>query len=139
MPTVVELARRGVIEAYEPELRHRQQANRLLYGRQRVWEWIETNLPQAVSEYGSEISPIEQLDDLFNAYCAGESLVFDRQIKPLHHWGDGVWELKTRELRLFGWFCACDVFIACSIDFATRVKQHNLYAGYRDEAIRFRE
>lgn len=139
MATVIELADREAFELFEPELRPRQQAERLLYGRPRFWEWISTNLPEAVSEYGSEISPLEELEDLLNTYCAGEPLVFERQIKLLHHRDHGVWELKTKELRLFGWFTAVDVFIACSIDFATRIKCHRLYAGYRDEIIRFRE
>lgn len=139
MATVIELARQGVVEVYEPELRYRQQANRLLYARQRVWEWISLNLPDAVSEFGSEVTPLEQLDDLLNAYCAGEALIHDRQIKALHHWDNGVWELKTGELRLFGWFYSVDLFIVGCIDFATRVKKYSLYAGYRDEVIRFRD
>lgn len=139
MATVVELVLRGELDRFDPVLRSRQQAARLLYGRQRVWEWIEKNLPDAVSEHGSLISPLEELDELLNAFCAGDELSFDRQIKPLQHWGHGIWELKTKELRIFGWFSSVDVFIACSIDFATRIKAHRLYAGYRDEAVRFRD
>lgn len=139
MATIVELALAAEFELFEPELRHRQQASRLLYGRGKVWEWITKKLPEAESEYGSEIAPLEQLEDVLNAYCAGEELIFERQIKPLQHTGFGVWELKTLELRLFGWFPAKDVFVACSIDFATRIKAHRLYGGYRDEVIRFRD
>lgn len=139
MATIVELARASEFELFEPELRHRQQVSRLLYGRGKVWEWITNNLPEAESEYGLEVSPFEQLEEVLNAFCAGEQLIFERQIKPLHHTGFGVWEIKTLELRLFGWFPSKDVFVACSIDFATRIKTYNLYGGYRDEVIRFRD
>lgn len=90
MATVVELVLRGELDRFDPVLRSRQQAARLLYGRQRVWEWIEKNLPDAVSEHGSLISPLEELDELLNAFCAGDELSFDRQIKPLQHWGHGI-------------------------------------------------
>jgi hypothetical protein len=139
MSTLVELATRGELELYEPELGYRQQAMRLIYTRTRVWPWIEQHLLDRESEYESEITPIEQLDDLLNAFCAGETLIFSRQVKPIQHWGHGEWELKTIDLRLFGWFSKQDIFICCSIDFATRVKEIGLYNGYRDEAVRFRD
>lgn len=139
MATLVELAARGDFELFEPELGYRQQAMRLFYTRERVWPWIEQHLPDRASEYDSEIAPIEQLDDLLNAFCAGEKLVFDRQIKPIQHWGQGIWKLKTLDLRLFGWFPRTDVFVCCSIDFATRIKEIGLYSGYRDESVRFRD
>lgn len=139
MATVVELARRGEIEPYEPQLGFRQQALRLIYVGEKVMPWVEKHLPDVVSDYETEVTPIEQLDDLLNTFCAGEPIVFARQIKPLQHWGAGVWELKTLDLRLFGWFPNVDVFVWNSIDFATRIKKVGLYAGYRGEVIRFRD
>lgn len=53
--------------------------------------------------------------------------------------GNGVWELKTADLRLFGWFVQKDCFIVCDCDTTLRVKQMRLYPGYRDQAVRFRE
>lgn len=138
MSTLIELAKAGHIEVFEPHLGIRQQPLRLLYARPKVWSWIAKNLADAESEYGSEISPLEQLDELLTAFCAGEKLAFERQIHPLHHWSMGIWELKTMEIRLFGWFPRMDVFLGAEIDFATRVKVHGLYPGYRNQAMAFR-
>ncbi len=138
MATVIELARRGRLEVFEPDLGFRQQAERILYARPEVWRWINKNLAGLPSEIESDISPAERLDDLLNLYCAGEPLMFDRQLKPLQHWGNGIWELKTFELRLFGWFYRKDMFLCCDIDAATKVKASGLYAGYRNQAVRMR-
>lgn len=139
MATLIELVQVGELEALEPQLGFRQQPMRMFYARPRVWRWIEQNMPDAECEFGGEIRPLEALDEMLNSFCAGEPLEYERQIRPLHHHGSGVWEIKTRAVRLFGWFHQKDCFVCCSCDFATRVKVHCLYAGYRDEAAAFRE
>jgi hypothetical protein len=53
--------------------------------------------------------------------------------------GDGVWELKTADLRVFGWFHAKDCFLGHCADTAERVKEHRLYTGYVGEVVRFRD
>jgi hypothetical protein len=53
--------------------------------------------------------------------------------------GDGVWELKTADVRIFGWFPGRDQYIAVRVDQAWRVKESNLYAGYKGEVVRYRD
>jgi hypothetical protein len=55
------------------------------------------------------------------------------------HLGDGIWELKTADLRLFGWFLQKDCFIVSDIDDTGRIKQSNLYRGYCLQAVRRRD
>lgn len=96
---------------------------------------METVLPSLTSFFESEITPIEQLDEFMANFCAGEVLTFQRQFRPLVHIDKGVWELKTRDLRLFGWFHKRDCFVCSAIDDATKVKgPPRLYNGYRDQA-----
>ena len=96
---------------------------------------MDTVLPNLESRFGSEIAPIEQLDDFLGSYCAGEVLMFERQFRPLVHIDKGIWELKTIDLRLFGWFHRRDCFVCSAVDDATRVKSIPLYSGYRDQAV----
>ena len=49
-----------------------------------------------------------------------------------------MWELKTPDLRLFGWFNVRDSFIITEIDLTHRVKMYNLYAGYAGQVVRKR-
>lgn len=139
MATLLDLARRGVVEKLEAELRPRQQELRAIYAFPKAVTKIESVIAGLESHFESEISPLEQLDAFAGIYCSGEPLMFERQFQPLWHIGAAVWELKTRDLRLFGWFYRRDVFVCTNIDDATRVKKFSLYAGYRDEAVRDRD
>lgn len=124
---------------WEVELGFRQQEMRSIYLRPEVVEWLKTKLPEAQSAYDVETDPTEELDTFIANYVAGEPLVYERQLWPLYHREAGIWELKTRDLRMFGWFWRIDVFICAAIDDASRIKEFRLYAGYRDAAARFRE
>jgi hypothetical protein len=56
-----------------------------------------------------------------------------------NHLRDGIWELKTPDLRLFGWFHVKDCFICGALDTAFNVKNSNLYKGYANEVGHFRD
>ena len=51
---------------------------------------------------------------------------------------EGVWELRTHDLRFFGWFWRKCVFVIASIEQAKRCKDLRLYPGHRDQAKRDR-
>jgi hypothetical protein len=101
-------------------------------------DWLANTLPTLESDWGIERTPTQQLDSLVGVFASGEVLCFEQQFKPLGHLGEGVWELKTPDLRVFGWFPQRDCFIADRADLASRIKQHHLYRGYVGEVVRFR-
>lgn len=139
MATLLHLAQQGQVVKLDAAMDHTQQECRRIYILPRVQTWMENVLPGLESDWGSEITPLEQLAAFLVTYCSGDTLMFDRQFKPLRHVDNGVWELKTTELRLFGWFHIRDWFVCTDCDSATRVKRLNMYAGYRDQCVRFRD
>lgn len=138
MATLLELSIRGDLIRYDPGLGENQLENRCIYVFPRVLAWIENRLPNIESDIENEHSPEEQLDDFLAAFCRGDALAFGRQFHSLIPIGDSVWELKTPDVRLFGWFAACDCFVATDGAAAGLVKRLRMYAGYRDQAIRLR-
>lgn len=110
-----------------------------MYALPEARNWMEGVLPTLKSERGLETSPIEQLDAFLTVYCGGDTLMYQRQFRPVMHIGAGIWELKTPDLRLFGWFHTKDCFVCTDGDDATRVKTYRLYDGYRDQGVRRRE
>ena len=50
-----------------------------------------------------------------------------------------MWEIKTADVRVFGWFYRQDQFIALVGDEAWRVKEYKLVRGYTDEVVKYRE
>lgn len=82
----------------------------------------------------------KQFVALAELFCAGERLSYGYQFKPLTHITDGVWKLKTADIRIFGWFSRKDCFIGAVADDATKIKDHNLYHGYANVPTkRFRD
>jgi len=139
MSTIVQLAADEALIKLDPGLGWREQEQRLIHAFPKVIGWLDEVLPGAASQWNIELSPAEQLDELLGCFCRGENLLYERQVRPLRHLGEGVWEIKTADLRLFGWFHARDCFICTAIDLAMRVKEINLYRGYAQEAVRMRE
>jgi hypothetical protein len=129
MATVIELDRRGdlfkldVLEQGVQEFREFY-VSPLLHG------WITGTLPGMASVCGVQLSPQEQVFSFVELFCAGERLAYGHQFKPLTHITDGIWEFKTTDIRVFGWFKQKDCFIGAVADDATRIKNHNLYVGY---------
>ena len=76
------------------------------------------------------MSPQEELDDLLFNYISSEGVMrYGRMFKDLVPAVDECWELKTWQLRIFGWFYRKDCFIAVHIDRTINVKGRN--GGYR--------
>jgi hypothetical protein len=139
MATLPMLEADGALCRYEPELDHGQQELRLFYVFPRVAEWMERTLPILGSTWNIEETPLEQLDALLAVFCAGDPLSYGQRFKPLNALGDGVWELKTADLRIFGWFPRKDCFVATDADLARTVKSNRLYRPYAEQAVRFRD
>lgn len=143
MATIPSLLLSGAIFKLEAELDEDEQELRIIYTSPSLKVWIENELPNLQSFFGTETDPLEEFVALHGVYASGLPLIFERDFKafqrrPLTPMGDGVWYLKTRDLRIFGWFIAKDCFVGVVADTFERVKKYNLYQGYRGEVTRFR-
>jgi hypothetical protein len=69
---------------------------------------------------------------------SGEQLIFTRQFRVVRAEENAVWELKTPDVRIFGWFMAKDCFAAVFGNWADTIKDHDLYRGYRIAIRRLR-
>lgn len=117
-----------------------EQSQGRLYAFPHVIEWFENVLPGLEADMGDgRQSPIEQLDDLIHDFVAGANLGYYERSHSMRPEDPGVWELKTPDLRLFGWFNARLTFVVAEIDTAFRCKTHGLYAGYRGSVVRRRD
>lgn len=139
MATVLELASLGELIRFDPVLEPRRQEFRELFASKRLVKWIESALPNLSSSWDLENTPAEQVDALLATYAGGDTLTFSWSFRPLRHIAGGVWEFKTADVRIFGWFHRKDCFIGHAADATQRVKDHNLYSGYAGEVARFRD
>jgi|SRR5665811_941124 len=139
MATLVELDQVGAVIKLDPALGAGQQELRVIYLSPRCETWLRDVLHTLGSTWNIEEFPTEQLDALVSIFASGKTLTYGEQFKPLQHIKNGVWELKTADLRVIGWFPCKDCFVSVSADTADRIKQHKLYNGYIGEAVKFRD
>ena len=138
MATLQTLAARGVVEQIEVDL-GAAQPDRLLYGSPRFINWLGRTAPQLQRDWHGRLSPDEQLYDLFRRFLSGGRLEYENEFHELKPLELDVWELKTTDVRIFGWFVGKCVFVAVSADLKNRITELGLYPGYRDEVVRFRD
>jgi len=141
MATLLDLTRRAPPALYrlDPGLDDGTQEFRCIVCSPRLKAWIEQDLPALGSALGLQLSPLEQFFAFVQTFCSDEPLTYGEQFKPLYCRGRGVWELRTPDLRVFGWFPLKDHFVGVVGNDATYIKQHNLYEGYIGEVVRFRD
>ena len=138
MATLLDLRGAGRVIKLDPELGPRRQEFRLMYVLPELRQWIEDTLPTLGSTWKIEQSPLEQFDAWLDTYCSGEALTYQRHFYPLNHIKAGIWEMKTADLRVFGWFSAVDCFIGANAGVADQIKRLNMYRPYCEEALRRR-
>lgn len=139
MQTVSDLLRIHAIVKLEVPLGPREQPKRLLYGTPDFVAWLTRILDgdEPLNRLG-DATPAEQIDHLFHTYLSGLPMEFSRQFRTIKAEDNAVWELKTPDIRVFGWFLKKDCFVAVFGDWADRVKEHDLYRGYRIAIRRLR-
>jgi hypothetical protein len=139
MPTITDLIDSGAIVKIDVELAPRDQPLRLLYGTPQFIAWLQQVLAGAQPQQRLGHVPVaEQIDDLFYSFLSGQPLVFTRQFRVVRAEDNAVWELKTPDVRIFGWFMAKDCFVAVFGNWADTIKDHDLYRGYRIAIRRLR-
>ncbi|MCE4226954.1 hypothetical protein HCU64_24750 [Methylobacterium sp. C25] len=139
MEALAKPLRDGAITPIEIELGPRELPMRQLYGTRGFLAWLDERARgHEPSTIESDITPLEQIDDLFYRYVAGRTLTHRREFRCVKVERNPVWEFKTPDVRIFGWFPMKDCFVAVYGDSADRVKDHDLYRGYRLEVRRIR-
>jgi hypothetical protein len=74
---------------------------------------------------GAAEKPAAQMDTLLRKWNAGRPMEYGRAFSNLRPTARGVWEMKTADLRVFGWIYRPKVFIATFAGFADDYKSQN--------------
>jgi hypothetical protein len=139
MATILELDLAQKLSKLDPGLEAGEREWRWIYGFPQFRARVQNDLPTWKSEWKIEESPNQQFDSLADVFCSGATLTFGNEFHILSPAEKGIWELKTADLRIFGWFWKKDWFIATNLMHASYVKTHDLYHGLVGEAVRLRD
>lgn len=142
MATIAKLAEENRLFQIEPDLDPGVMPHRYMYAIPEFRGFLD-DVHQLESLWKQEQTPREQLDDLLVEFLGTEPFTIGRRFAPIYPargkiW-PGVWELKTPDLRIFGWFPRQNTFIAVKGSHAQKLKDFPaLYGVCRDEVVRVR-
>lgn len=139
MATLIELSGNAGPLFKLDALEANQQEFRCIYLSQKLKDWMHNDLPRLQATWQTELTCQEQVAELVQGFCAGDELDSSTQFHALRPYGQGVWELKTGDVRIFGWFAKKDHFVGVVAHDAYFVKRHDLYHGLVGEVVRYRD
>src|SRR5688572_27604436 len=113
MATIDSLVGTELIRITLPLGANEGQPIRRIFALPEVGKWIDETLPHLPKEPNAAMWPCEELDDLmFNFISSEGRLIYGKTFKDLIPGSEETWELKTYQLRIFGWFYRKDDFVA---------------------------
>jgi hypothetical protein len=86
-------------------------------------------------------TPKQQMDTVLRKWNAGKPMRYGRMFSILRPTRHSVWEMKTADLRIFGWLYRPRVFVAAFAGFADDYKRQNgqppkeSYSAARDRVV----
>lgn len=140
MTTIVELVERSELTRVGGNLLRHEIPKRAIYVRNSVLVWLEDNLDELQTDgyVPGASTPKQQVVALFRAFIRGDdpsNFMLPTLMEPNENW---VWELRTPDLRLFGWFYRRGCFIVTGVNTKKVCVDQRLYGGYRDECVSWR-
>ncbi|MFQ5534690.1 MAG: hypothetical protein ACE5EM_07715 [Sphingomonadales bacterium] len=137
MATLDEIEDQEKIWRIEPGLGPSEQYYRMLYASPQFLNWLERQLKNEPKDRHRNISPYEQVNQLFYEFVCGSQMVYDENMKKLKPLGSNVWEMKTTDVRIFGYFYRTAKFIAVCGEMKKRLRRSRAYDPFKAEVGNF--
>ena len=134
MATIDKLIQLKTLIRVTVPLGRRQFHERKLYAYPACLEWMRSKVPHMVTgRIASASTPQEQLIERLRQWIAGDPMAYGRMFHDLIPRSDGVWEIKTADLRIFGWMYRPREFIAVRGGYADDYKEPTKTKNYADD------
>ncbi|WP_342714096.1 hypothetical protein [Bradyrhizobium sp. B039] len=116
------------------KLRPGQFPERKIYAFPECVDWMKSEVPRmATGRVASDFTPHEQLVLRIRQWIAGEPMAYGPMFHDMDPREDNVWELKTADLRIFGWMYRPRQFIAVKGGYADDYKEPTKTKNYADD------
>jgi hypothetical protein len=138
MPTLERLVDDGLLIPIEVDLDEDEQAWRVIFGTREYMAWRAEKLPRLRVSGHSCASAEEQLFVAEATFVSGQRIRHGDLFKDLYPHENGVWEIRTPDIRVFGWFIRRDVFIAVCGGDSTIIHRYKEHDRHRDFVLRVR-
>jgi hypothetical protein len=126
------------LDLVEGHLRPGKCAWRYIFVSGKFQEWAQKEMPAIVPRFEDDSSAPIQVEEEFSGFRYGYGLAFGTDARRLEPTDFSVWELKTPDVRIFGWFPAMNHFVAHMGEAKANLPDWDDYRPYVDEVVRFR-
>jgi hypothetical protein len=107
---------------------------RKLYAYPECLEWMRVEVPKMVSgRLKADLTPALQLTTRLLQWITGKPMAYGRMFQDMLPQSDEVWELKTPDLRIFGWMYRPREFVAVRGGYADDYKEPTKTKYYGDD------
>ena len=116
MATLEQLESAGQLIRHDAQLEDWELPSRMVTLAPTFEIWLAA-LRGAPFRRGRNLSPFEQVNQIFYDFVMGRPMAFGVDYRKLDPLGNHVWEFKTADMRIFGWFARRAHFIAACGEF----------------------
>jgi hypothetical protein len=141
MATLEQLVEQGILRKHEADLESWEMPERHVYVTE-TFDFAASFVAVAPKVRGRNLSAGEQVEQLLYEYVLGRPMTYSVHYRKLDPLSQHVWEFKTPDIRVFGWFARRRHFIATFAEFKDNLSKekqkkstNTLYRPYIDHAI----
>ena len=106
---------------------------RKIYAYPECVDWMRQVSKMTTGRLASDFTPQEQLVQRLRQWMAGDRMEYGRMFHDMEPSTDDVWEMKTADLRIFGWMYRPREFIAVRGGYADDYKEPTKTKNYADD------
>ena len=138
MATILHLADIGKLDCHTADLEDWEFPERYVYFAPGMSDWI-SGLEGKLRVPGRNLTPKEQVEQLLYDFVIGRPMAYDVDRKKLEPHGNHVWELKTPDVRLFGWYVVKKCMVIVCGELKRNLTKNPAYKPFINQVVAFRE
>ena len=138
MATLEQLEAGGHLHRYDAALESWEMPDRYVTHTTDWDTWFEQQLKQVAAKRGRNLSPYEQVEQILYDFVTGRPMAYGVDYKKLEPIGQNVWELKTPDVRVFGWLVRKRHFVAVCGDLKDNLTTMKAYRPHVKTVFEFR-
>ena len=138
MATLEYLEGEGVLIRHQPDLDHGEMPERFVSYPPDFEQWLETVLKTVPKLRDRNLFPYDQVEQAFYEFAIGRPMAYDVHYKKLDPLLQHIWEFKTEDVRIFGWFPRKRHFLAIGGELKKNLLKKSLYAPHVENVRLFR-
>jgi hypothetical protein len=138
MATLEHLCATGKLKKHIPDLEDTELPQRMMYFAPEFEAWISGALRLERPERGRNLTPFEQAELICYEFIVGRPMGYGYHYKKLDPISAHAWELKTEDVRIFGWFAMKSHFVAVGGELKRYLKRARQYGPHVLRVTNFR-